>query len=114
MNPEIKKMWVEALRSGEYKQTTGALRQLDMDSALPCYCCLGVLCDLAVKAGVTNPFYENHTACLPTSVYKWAGLDTPDPEVPLGSDKIGTPLTRLNDELRMDFKTIADHIEASL
>lgn len=38
MNPEIKVKWVKALRSGRYKQTTGAL----YDGGG--HCCLGVLC----------------------------------------------------------------------
>lgn len=37
MKAEDKARWLEALRSGEYKQTDGALR---VDGA---YCCLGVL-----------------------------------------------------------------------
>jgi hypothetical protein len=41
MNPEIKAKWVAALRSGEYKQGRGNLR--DKDNA---FCCLGVLCDI--------------------------------------------------------------------
>lgn len=32
--------WIKALRSGEYKQTTGALRDNEG------FCCLGVLCDI--------------------------------------------------------------------
>jgi hypothetical protein len=40
MNQELKAKWVEALRSGEYKQTTGELHDRATDS----YCCLGVLC----------------------------------------------------------------------
>jgi hypothetical protein len=37
--------WVQALESDEYQQTKGCLK----DSIG--FCCLGVLCDLAVKAG---------------------------------------------------------------
>jgi hypothetical protein len=46
MNSEIKKAWVEALRSGEYEQGFGALNITGK------YCCLGVLCDLAAKRGM--------------------------------------------------------------
>lgn len=43
MNPEIKKRWVEALRSGKYAQTAGVLHQ-KFDSYKPAgFCCLGVL-----------------------------------------------------------------------
>lgn len=40
MNPEWKARWMNALRSGEYKQSTGHLRN---DYG---FCCLGVLCDI--------------------------------------------------------------------
>lgn len=42
MDAELKTKWVEALRSGEYTQASGKLR----DDATNGYCCLGVLCDL--------------------------------------------------------------------
>jgi hypothetical protein len=38
MDPDIKAKWVEALRSGKYKQTEQALQDYSG------YCCLGVLC----------------------------------------------------------------------
>jgi hypothetical protein len=37
MNEQIKQRWIEALRSGEYEQTQGRLRDETG------YCCLGVL-----------------------------------------------------------------------
>ena len=40
---EARALWVKALRSGEYKQTTGQLRKDDG------HCCLGVACDLYGK-----------------------------------------------------------------
>lgn len=40
LDPEEKSRWLEALRSGEYKQATGYLRR---DGK---YCCLGVFLDL--------------------------------------------------------------------
>src|SRR4051812_34484552 len=43
---EHRDIWVKALRSGEYKQTKGALHTAD-----GAFCCLGVACDLALKAG---------------------------------------------------------------
>ena len=41
MKVKYKKRWLEALRSGEYGQTTGSLT--DDEGA---FCCLGVLCDI--------------------------------------------------------------------
>lgn len=42
MNQKIKKAWVKALRSGEYKQAAGMLRTSLLDGKYG-YCCLGVL-----------------------------------------------------------------------
>lgn len=47
--------WVEALRSGEYEQTRGILTRINSDEEPVGHCCLGVACDLAVKAGVIEP-----------------------------------------------------------
>lgn len=86
MNPEIKAEWIAALRSGDYTQGAFVLR-----SAKDEYCCLGVLCELAVKHEVIAPAvpYESaageykygdgedwSTATLPKSVQDWAGLDS--------------------------------------
>jgi len=48
---EVRAAWVEALRSGEYQQGQDALHKVTGNGSL--FCCLGVLCDLAVKAGIT-------------------------------------------------------------
>ena len=42
---EVVKLWVAALRSGEYEQAQGQLWSGDG------FCCLGVLCDLAARDG---------------------------------------------------------------
>ena len=41
MKKEIKTKWLEALRSGEYKQARDVMRDKDKNM-----CCLGVLCDI--------------------------------------------------------------------
>jgi hypothetical protein len=41
----FKEKWIKALRSGEYKQTMGALYLFEFDA----YCCLGVACRLHGK-----------------------------------------------------------------
>lgn len=47
LNPEVKAEWLKRLRSGEYTQGGGKLRD-----GLNRYCCLGVLCDIAADADI--------------------------------------------------------------
>lgn len=78
MKAEIAEKWINALESGEYKQTKGKLQ--DQNG----YCCLGVLCDLAIQEGVIpspiseQDFYaygENKSIhYLPLEVKKWAEM----------------------------------------
>lgn len=123
MNPEIKQLWVDALRSGDYEQGKGALVMGNK------YCCLGVLCDLAIKAGVPITHIKNVSlppqggdqfsdengptvvGLLPELVVKWAHLDSCDPQVVNGS--CASRLSLVNDD-GFDFNTIADLIESQL
>lgn len=62
MDAGIRAQWAAALRSGEYKQTTGRLNIVKADrapdgrlrGAAEGPCCLGVLCEVAVKAGAAS------------------------------------------------------------
>jgi hypothetical protein len=87
MNPDVKAKWTTALRSGKYRQGHGFLRVKGQNGADDRFCCLGVLCELAVEAGVTkqlNSGYEtrygvsgdSNTAVLPGHVRQWAGMDS--------------------------------------
>jgi hypothetical protein len=131
MNPEIKAQWVAALRSGEYTQGMGALKTLE-----GAYCCLGVLCDLAHKAGATTLAEDTSelsgavtrygygpsdnilsddvsTGELPEDVQAWAGLEYCNPIVK-DSDGWGVSLISLNDSDGRTFDEIADAIEEHL
>jgi hypothetical protein len=51
MNQELKAKWLEALRSGKYKQTQGVLNRVKEEHIAGVVkpvgmCCLGVLCDI--------------------------------------------------------------------
>ena len=46
---EVLRLWVKALRSGEYRQGQGFLRETIQGKSH--FCCLGVLADLAKKDG---------------------------------------------------------------
>jgi hypothetical protein len=90
MNPEIKRRWVWALRSGSYKQGRSCLHD---GSA---FCCLGVLTDLyANEKGLTwfhtekakTLFYyaltsdPEQASTLPNEVIEWAGLRDGNPDI---------------------------------
>jgi hypothetical protein len=111
MNKRIKKLWVKALRSGEYRQGRHLLRRNGT------YCCLGVLCDLYhQKTGegywsdrmFTDGYTHASSTDMPTKVQEWAGLDGGDP-------LLGRKLhaSTLNDTGK-PFTFIADRIEKYL
>ena len=122
MNPEIKKQWVADLRSGKFPQTDGYLRYGDA------FCCLGVLCDQAAKAGVVSEeraadddyyYYSNVVGELPDAVKEWAGLDSTTPAVDVRlydeDDALDfVDLATLNDDYGFNFGRIADLIESQL
>jgi hypothetical protein len=101
MNPEIKERWIAALTSGDYSQTK---RKLGDENG---YCCLGVLCEIAVEDGVVMKDVANHldnaqtaiyfstdnpadreSAVLPASVRVWAGLPHSNPSAYMKSEDI--------------------------
>ena len=97
VNKENIQKLVDALRSGEYRQTGGMLRRGDS------FCCLGVACDISGLGqwkdydgrAIGNTYYEyvydipgsgddrSHmgTAVLPTEVRDWLGVNEVNPEV---------------------------------
>lgn len=82
---EVREAWVAALESGDYEQTTdGQLGYpYDPGGAPSDYCCLGVLCDLAIKAGLIKDEgidgRFNWGAAFPEcQVADWAGLAETD------------------------------------
>ena len=122
MNPRIKALWLEALRSKEYPQTKGKLKTEEG------YCCLGVLCDLYLKEHSKewkpSDFIEDDEILsyeidarenlTPESVVKWAELPCDNPGVMFEDRDYVTDLTELNDSLNMNFEEIAAYIENQL
>jgi len=116
MNPIIKEQWLHALRSDKFKQGRDYLHK---DGK---HCCLGVLCELAVDAGVIDSFkaegrptiYGGYDeATLPQEVQDWAGLTEDIPVVSVEIDDEEQHLASLNDN-GWTFKEIADVIEKEL
>lgn len=62
MNIELIKKWVEALESGDYKQTSGRL--CEEIEGTKHYCCIGVLAEVAgipaARENETNPHGRKH------------------------------------------------------
>ncbi len=113
MNEEIKKEWVDALRSDKYEQSTCRLRKEDS------FCCLGVLCDLVKdrvglewKRESFGYFIGDDDLVLPTKVKDFAGLGSTNPSV-LWEGRMYM-MGHLNDNERLTFKQIADIIESQL
>lgn len=112
MNAHIKENWVAALESGDYEQGVSLLAYEDGESMK--YCCLGVLCELAVEAGVaikrkvgnTVTYGDNeYDATLPPVVMFWAGIEQEEGQF---TDRLGDNkyLAALNDD-GMPFTEIA-------
>ncbi|EKS37796.1 hypothetical protein [Afipia clevelandensis] len=91
MNAELKKKWIEALRSGEYEQGRNYFEKAGK------FCCLGVLCKVAGKP----------TTRAEDDVGNWHFAET---TLPLGMDM---RLATLNDK-GSSFSEIADYIEAKI
>lgn len=128
MNTEIKQKWVNALRSNEYAQSTGALKTEYG------FCCLGVLCDLYAKEhddvnwehrtfedSRCDKFYLNdESEYLSVDVMKWAGLRYRNPIIHIEyadendiTDEYEIELAKLNDD-EVSFTQIANYIEEQL
>lgn len=109
MNAQIKKMWVDALRSGKFKQGHGTLYNSYRNE----YCCLGVLQTLVEPENKYGRRDRTgwHLNFPTASCLKTAGL---------GRHRFGdetgicVKLADMNDASEKSFKEIADFIEQNL
>jgi hypothetical protein len=130
MNRRIRDMWVAALRSGEFKQGRGWLRQADPKDTPDSFCCLGVLCEIFRRETGEGVWaekaqdHDNHRcgefnfklsplsysdSLTPAEVADWAEMGCRDPW--MDDERYGErSLSGLNDD-GVDFQTIADVIE---
>jgi hypothetical protein len=118
MKKEVADAWVEALRSGDYRQAKGMLREGDN------FCCLGVLCDISKQgefrdSPVGQTYFDGvdvRLASIPPLVMEWAGMKSEGgaflPRISLGG-KTADRLWKLNDQLEWSFEKIADFIETN-
>lgn len=112
MNADIKAKWVEALRSGKYRQGVGALKKECIDDGSLRYCCLGILCDIHDQSQWIDPMrtgarwsYGKYflTGLPPKEVLDWSGLMAAQTK----------DFSDMNDSGK-SFDEIADYIEANL
>lgn len=123
MDAKLKAQWLDALRSGEYKQGKEMLRTQDNS-----YCCLGVLCDVVDPDGWDLAWftYGDHSSevALPKGLAaelfgSYRPFNDSEREVPnqegvlpfKGRDGGTLYLSILNDEDGLTFDQIADVIE---
>lgn len=125
MNPVVRDAWIERLESGDYQQGQNQLVGVYREKLE--HCCLGVLCELAVEAGVLraeyrqqayvavfpDDHYAEYRSSLPEVVSRWAGLWTDDPVVAVDNGDRFT-LSNCNDTRGMNFVEIARAIRRSL
>jgi len=120
----VKELWVNALRSGQYRKCKEVLRY---DGK---FCALGVLCDLHAKAterpsnwkrgiddrdlytyigNIGNEYYTY----IPLAVVRWSGLNDDNPVL---NERTAKTVTEYNDDEShgYSFKAIADLIEKNL
>lgn len=119
MKKDIADLWVKALRSGKYAQGKHSLNS--GSSAFGnsrAFCCLGVLCELAIEAGVPvnkvnaptwadQVYYDGNSKYLPPSVMEWADIKTNSGQL------YGTHIPSLADlnDKGSSFEFLADKIE---
>ena len=120
MKANIKKLWIAALRSGDYTQSTGRLRRLSRAGESRkedkfSHCCLGVLGELYCEA-TNQPWNSREVGdgqSLSRAVLTWSGMRCGmGDSVHIDSD-ILYPLAALNDGGK-NFAQIADAIESQL
>lgn len=127
MNKTAKKLWLKALRSGNFRQARGHMRvskrsnnDIKESSNVPseffkeggrAHCCLGVLTEVAQEQGVVSKFSTagNRNTMPCRAVYAWAELDRSDADDLASKNDRGD-----NDWPTNDFANIADFIEENL
>lgn len=124
------RLLVDALRSGEYRQGTGALQRGGK------FCCLGVACEVALKNGLIvlrdpgddddgngveyscptdGDIPDSSQGELPRGVVEWFGFDSVDPSLMIPFEHTHNAdemlASELNDTYLFDFEQIAQCFE---
>jgi hypothetical protein len=116
------KKWIEALRSGEYRKTTGKLSKKGKKSQK--FCAMGVACDLYMQAN-KKAGWEWDSDCFagpggdylieaPPCVEYWLGIKDQEPVIMRndGNDDCYDPETEKSVSIKPhSFNKIADYLE---
>lgn len=103
MDFELKKSWVNALRSAQYVQGQSYLKQ--NDGGVIKHCCLGVLCEVAgLKFTLEGE----------SVIYRLDGEEQGYPPITLLSMENSLKFAGLNDSLGYTFDQISSYIEEHL
>lgn len=114
MLTDLQRKWLDALKSGDYKQAKGSLRTSSG------YCCLGVACDIVDPDGWNGDKHTGQKSYLPEHVARKLGMNV-KPCVNLSRDEAWgrgdyddrpVALSWLNDRRDWSFTEIAELIEA--
>lgn len=111
MNPEIKALWLKALRSNTYSQGHSMLR-----NNLNQFCCLGVLCDIyePVTWVCEDSEWAAHMQDEDLIFDESGELPNPMATALDISARVEGELISMNDNERKTFAEIADWIEENL
>jgi len=128
LRESVKTKWIQALRSGKYKQGTGRLRDVDKDI----FCCLGVLYDIVGRGRSCTSWKKDGETAGKSYASLWGG-DVPkaiyaclqQPVTLIHLDEWGrrvidratfpqAVLAQLNDTQYWRFEKIATWIEKNL
>lgn len=110
LDTDVKRVWLEALRSGEYKQGRGTMCRVD-DNGAYSFCCLGVLADETIDTdwyplGAADAYTLGHRG-------PWGGLGHANMKTLGLSLSAQAALAKANDS-GLRFSSIAKAIEECL
>lgn len=110
-NNDLAVKWVEALRSGKYKQGFGALRTVETDGTMR-HCVVGVLADVIdPNAWESGAAFDDGS--IPKVVWNDCTFGIEGSEYGI-DDNVIDEVMRLNDNETHDFNKLADFLEEHL
>ena len=101
MKPDIKKLYIEELESGKYKQGFGKNRNESKDGTV-LWCAFGVLTHLWVINNLITPEVFRRSDW--SDLCQWAGISNEDI----------TSIALKNDRERLTFSEIAEYVEENM